>query len=166
MFRPLKFKRAGFVDDPRALVLLGLPDAERGALGIGEHRHPARLHDVEGLRHDAPAGIQHLRGGLVGALDPDVRVPGRRRWPALGLRADGGHVAAAKSSDEVAAGRARRHRVLELPSEQAAVEGDGGLRIGLAGVDPAWDAGHVSVSLEHWCSLLAWLTSRRTLRSI
>ena len=46
-------------------------------------------------------------------------------------------------------GDAGRHHVLELPAEQAAVEVDGGLGVGLAGVDPARDAGDVSVSLGH-----------------
>jgi hypothetical protein len=50
-------------------------------------------------------------------------------------------------------GGAGRHHVLKVPSEETAVERDRGLRIGLTGVHPARDAGHVSISLEHWCSL-------------
>ena len=41
------------------------------------------------------------------------------------------------------------HHVLELPSEQAAVERQRGFGVGLAGVDPAGDAGDVAVSLGH-----------------
>jgi len=75
-----------------------------------------------------------------------------------------GDVAAAEAADEVSPGRVRRHHVLEIPAEQAAVEGGGRLRIGLAGVDPARDAGDVSVSLEH--GLPSWIVDMRSLRRI
>jgi hypothetical protein len=64
---------AGLVDELRAPVLLPLPDVELRSLGIGEDRRPAGLRlDVHWLRHDGPAGITNLRGGLVGAVDPEV----------------------------------------------------------------------------------------------
>ena len=130
-------------------MLPGLPDVERSALGVREHGHPPGLRHVEGRRHDTPTGSLDLRGRAVRALDPDVGVPYRRRRSALRLRAHGGHVAAAEARDVVLAGRVGRHHVLELPSEEIAVEGHGGLGVGLARVDPTWDAGEVSVSLEH-----------------
>ena len=151
----IEVQRARLVDDARALVLPRLPYAELGPLRIGQHGHAAGARDIERLKHHAPARFQRLRRGLVGAVDPDVGVPSRRRRSALRRRADGGNIAAVEARDEVLAGRARRHHVLEIPSEEAPVEGDRGLRIGLARIDPAWNAGHVSVSLEHWCSLLA-----------
>ena len=67
--------RAVLVDDPGALVLLGLPDPEHGALAVGEHRHPARVAGVEGLGQDRPARGPHPLGGVVGAVDPHVRPP-------------------------------------------------------------------------------------------
>src|SRR5205085_4104213 len=78
-------QRAGLVDDARAPVVFRLPDGECGALWIGEHRHPARVHDIEWVREYAPAGLPYLRGGLVRALHPHVRVPYGRRRRALGL---------------------------------------------------------------------------------
>src|SRR2546430_5642354 len=44
----------------------------------------------------------------------------------------GGHVAAADPRDEVLARRPGRHDVLEVPSEEAAVEAHGPVRVGLA----------------------------------
>src|SRR5581483_7496812 len=60
-----------------------------------------------------------------------------------------GDVAAPDPADEVRALRAFGHDVLELPPEQPAVEGQGSLRVGLVGVDPARDTGDVTVSLRH-----------------
>ena len=149
----IEVQRAGLVDDLRAPVLFGLPDAELRPLPIAEHRHSPRLHDVEGLGEDAAAGLPRLRGGIVGALDPNVRLPDGLGSP-VGRRRDRRHVASAEARDEVLARRAGRHDVLEIPSEETAVEGDGGLWIGLTGVDPAGDPGGVSVSLGHWRSFL------------
>jgi hypothetical protein len=143
---------ARLVDDLRALVLLRLPDEERRALGIREHRHPPGVHDVEGVHQRLAARLEDLRSGVVGALDPDVGVPHGHRRRAVRDRADGGDVPAANSRDEVLALGPRRHHVLELPAEEPAVEADGGVGIWLAGVDPARDAGEVSVSLGHCCS--------------
>ena len=56
-------------------MLPGLQDPKCRSLGIGEERHPAGVHDVEGLHHDASAGLVDLGRGLVGAVDPDVGVP-------------------------------------------------------------------------------------------
>jgi hypothetical protein len=53
----VEVQRARVVDDSCTRVLLRLPDAEQGPLGIGEDRHPASVHDVEGLHHDGSAGI-------------------------------------------------------------------------------------------------------------
>jgi hypothetical protein len=91
------------VHDPGALVLLRLPQVEHGPFGIHARRHPARIDDLEGVHDDAAAGIEHLRGSLVGTLNPDVRVPCRRRWAAFGLRPNGGDIATAEASDEVLA---------------------------------------------------------------
>ena len=76
-------------------------------------------------------------GGAPSGIDPTAR-----------------DVAAADPGDEVLARRLRRHHVLELPAEETAVEVGRGLGIWLAGVDPARDAGDVSVSLGH-CWLLS-----------
>lgn len=81
----VEVQRAGFVDHARSLVGLCLPDAERGPFGIRAHRHPTRVDDVERFGYHAPTGVSNLRGGLVCALDPDIRVPDRDRRPALGL---------------------------------------------------------------------------------
>src|SRR5438094_453619 len=61
--------------------------------------------------------------------------------------------------------RAWRRAVLESPAEATAIEGDGGLWIGLTGVDPAGYSGCVSVSLGHWRSLSRWFECPRTLRA-
>ena len=53
----VEVQRAVLVDDLRTLVLLRLPDAERRAFGIGEHRHPPRVHDVERLGQHRAAGV-------------------------------------------------------------------------------------------------------------
>jgi hypothetical protein len=137
------------VDDLRALVRLRLPDAEHRALGIGEHRHAPRVLDVERAHQRLAARVDDLVRGLVGALDLDVGVPHRHGRRALGNRRDGGDAAATNLPDEVRALRLRWHHVLDLPAEEPAVEGGRRLGIGLVGVDPARDAGDVSVSLGH-----------------
>jgi hypothetical protein len=58
-----------------------------------------------------------------------------------------------ESGNEVAAGSVGRHAVLELPAEQAAVEGDSAFGVRVRGVDPARDAGWISVPVEHGGSL-------------
>jgi len=98
------------------------------------------------------ARVPDLRRRLIGALDPDIGIPRRRRRRRLGHRRHGGDIAAAETPDEVLALRPRRRNVLELPAEQAAVKSDGSLWVGLAGIDPAGDAGDVSISLGHCCS--------------
>ena len=56
---PLKFDEPVLVDDPRSLWSFACQrSAERGPSGI--RPMPARVHDVERLHHDAPAGIPHL----------------------------------------------------------------------------------------------------------
>ena len=75
-----------------------------------------------GSHDDAAAGVADLRRRLVGARDADVGVPHRRRRHRLRLRADRGDGLAAQLRDEVPARRVGRHRVLELPAEQAGVE--------------------------------------------
>ena len=45
----VEVQRPVLVDHPGARCRFGLPDAERRALRIGEHGHPAGVHDVEGL---------------------------------------------------------------------------------------------------------------------
>jgi hypothetical protein len=158
-------------------VLPCLPDGERRPLGIGEDGHPAGVQEVEGLRHDAPAGIANLGRGLVGTVDPEAGVPHRRRRRSLGYRSDGGDIAAAQFArrvknrracrlaprDEVVALRVRRQDVLELPPEQTAIELKRRLGVGLAHIHPAGDAGDVSVALGHRYSPFETLTDRCTL---
>jgi hypothetical protein len=67
--------RARLVDEARSDVLPGLPDAERRTRAVGEHRHPPRVEDVEGLGEHPAAGVRHLRGGRVGVVDRDVGGP-------------------------------------------------------------------------------------------
>ncbi len=150
--QPAEVPCARLVDELGAPVATGLPDVDRRALPVGEHRHAAGLHDVEGLDQDAAAGVPGLGGRVVCALDPDVRAPERLRRRALRLRADRGDVLAANGRDEVVAGRVGRHAVLEVPPEQAPVELDRSLRVGLGGVDPARHTLRISVSLQHRCS--------------
>ena len=72
--------------------------------------------------------------------------PHRHRRCPLGDRPDRCHVEAARRH-EVLARRLGRHRVLELPSEEAAVELGRGLRVGLTRIHPAGHTGDVSVTL-------------------
>ena len=69
-----------------APVLPRLPNAERGPLRVGEHRHPARVHHLERLAQNAAARLARLRRRLVGVLDPDVGIPDRLRRRSLRLR--------------------------------------------------------------------------------
>ena len=91
------------IDDLRTLVSPGFPDAEGGALGIGEYRHPARVQDVKWFRQHAATGVAGFGRRLIGAVDPYVRVPGRERRSARRDRADGGCIAAADPADVVLA---------------------------------------------------------------
>ena len=128
-------------------MLAGLPDADRRPAAVGQDGHPARAEDVEGLAEHLATGRRDRGGRIVGTVDPNVGAPGRRRRRSLLLRADRGHVLASQPRDEVVAGRVGRHAVLELPPEDASVEGDRRLGVRLGGVDPARDSGDVSVSV-------------------
>src|SRR5262249_43155099 len=108
-----------------------------------------RFEDVERLGERVAARLRDLGRGLVGVGDRDVGTPHRRRRPPVLLGADGGDVTALEPGHEVAAGRLRRHLVLELPSDETAVDARGSLGIGLRGVDPARHAGRVLGSLQH-----------------
>src|SRR5207248_98991 len=102
--------------------------------------------------------LLHRHGGVVGAVDPDVGVPGRRSL--TGLTADAGDVAAVETCDVVRRFAGLRD-VLAFPAEERSVElgGRGGIR--LAGVDPAGHAGRVPVSLRHgWSSSLVGVTGK------
>src|SRR6185436_17182004 len=97
--------------------------------------------------------------GSISDLPPAARTL-EAAWSALSTQTYVSHIAIGgapsgidptNARDEVLALRLGRHHVLELPFEQAAVELDCGRGIRLAGVDPAGDAGDVSVALGH-CS--------------
>ncbi len=77
-----------------ALVLVRLPGEEHRPLPVGEDRHPSRLHDVERLHDHLTARVADLCRGLVGAVNPDVRIQDRNRRGALERGADRGHVPA------------------------------------------------------------------------
>src|SRR4029079_786601 len=136
-----------FVDDLRTTMLVRLPDGERRPFRVGDHGHASGVHDVERVGRRA-AGSAGLCGDLVGAVDPYVRVPPRRRL-AVGGGSDPGNVATPNSTDEVLAFGPFRHRVLDLPTEQVAVELRLGLRVGRTDVDPARHALDVTASLGH-----------------
>ena len=128
---------------------VGLPQVESRSQGIGAHGHAAGVQDVERLHEDGAARFFHLGGRRVGAVDPHVGVP---RWDwrrAFRLGADRSHLEAAQRCHVVVTARSGGHAVFEGPPEQIFVEGLRGVGIRLCGVDPAGDAGHVSVSLEH-----------------
>jgi hypothetical protein len=69
-------------------------------------------------------------------------------------------------SDQVLALRGWRHRLLELPAEEPPVEVDRRLRVGFARIDPARNAGDVSVAFGHPFSRFHSLTARRTLSRV
>jgi DNA-binding HxlR family transcriptional regulator len=141
--------RGRLVDALGALAALRLPDGELSPRRVGENDGATGAGDVEGRRDDLTARLRHLRGGLVGALDPDVGAPGGRGGRATGDRGD---VGAAEPAHGVVADR------LGLPAEQPRVEVDRRLGVGLPGVDPAGDAGLVARALdvvgERWALLV------------
>ena len=65
-----------------------------------------------------------LHGAIQAPLSVDLAPP----------QLVGRYVAAAQSGEEVTDSGARWHRVLAIPSKETAVEGNGGLRIGLAAI--------------------------------
>lgn len=70
--------RAGLVDQPRALALPGLPDRERGADRIEDHREPPGWHHLVRLQEHAAAGCRPALRGGADVLDADVARPRRR----------------------------------------------------------------------------------------
>ena len=148
--------RSRLVDQRGALAPLGLPDRERGARGIGEHSQASGVPRIERRCDDRATRLLRRPHGVVGTLDADVGGPGRGVAP--GSRPDRSHVAAPERGDVVRA-RAGGHVVLERPAEQAAVEAQRGLSVGLLGVDPARDPGRESVAFLHrghgrWCAAM------------
>ncbi len=135
--------RARLVDDLGAAVGLGLGDGEDGAGRVGEDGRPADAGEVECGGDDAAAGRAGPLGGLVRALDPDVRSP--RGVVALD---EAGDVAATQRAHEVLAAG------VGLPAEQLGVEGGrfGGLGVGAR--DPGGDSVFVAVALAHLVSLV------------
>ena len=57
---PVEVGRTVFVDDLRALVVLGLPHARDSTLGVGEDRHPSHVEHVARLREHRAAGRARL----------------------------------------------------------------------------------------------------------
>ena len=156
----VEVQRPRLVHDPRSLVLPRLQDAERCPLRVGEHRRPAGVHHLQRLAQHSAARLARFRRRLVGVLDPDVGVPDRLRRRSLRLRRHSRNIAAAEAGDQIRAGRPRRHRVLELPAEQAAVEVRSRVGVGLRRIDPARHTGDVTVALRQR-QLLPLASNRR-----
>ena len=160
VFSSLKFQVPGSLTTCAPRCVPRLPDAERPR--PADRRAPPcgpPSMTSNGSARTLPPASFAFAAGVVGALDPDVRVPRRPRSarpPAASRsprRRDRPVVA-----DEVVAGRVGRHAVLELPSEQAAVE----LGRGRAGRAASVSTQHgtpagVSVSLEHRALLPSFL---------
>ena len=154
MLRVLKLTEPCSLTIREPLCWLGWKIDEHRALGIGENGDPSRVEDVGRLHQEGAACIADLRRRLVGAIDPDVDVPGdRRRLTLRRRRADRADVAAADPPDQILARSLARDDVLELPAEQAAIELGCGVGIGLRRIDPARNARDISISLGHLCSL-------------
>lgn len=87
MFRPLKFSAPGSLT---VWAPSGRGPARRRAPRFSDQCTAIRPASIAPNGY-APARDGHIRGGHVGALHPDVRVPHRSRRTALGLGADAGH---------------------------------------------------------------------------
>jgi hypothetical protein len=117
------------------------------------------VRDRNDARHDVLeplwcACLRHLPAELrvVLSLEP-VAVAGQR--PPHSPAADGPRLPPEhRSVERPRTLRPRRHRVLELPAEETAVEVDRGLRVRLARVHPAGDAGDIALAFRHWRSPL------------
>jgi hypothetical protein len=122
-----------------------LPDTEHGAARIGEYRHVAGLHHIEGLLDNGGAQLSRLRGGLVSAHDGDVIVPVPR---LLVLLDDRCYLIALNVAHRVNA-TTRDLVVLELPAEQLAVEDLGTVGVACRQIHPAEGARLVTLPLAH-----------------
>ena len=144
--------RARCVDQLRTVTVPGLPEANGGAVGVGEGSPPAGggagRSDVDWRNEDVGAERHRLRRRGVGVDDAHVRVPGRWARHAGRRCRDRRDVEAVPAGDEVLVA-SRRELVLELPAEDPTVELGRRLGIGLLGVDQARDAGRVLGAVEN-----------------
>ena len=91
----------------------------------------------------------HPVGGILHALDADVGVPSRRERRAGRRQRDRPDVTAIRASPRGTPLGPGRSAVRKRPAEEPSVEGRGGPRIRLCGVDPGRDAWWKSVALAH-----------------
>ena len=101
-------------------MLAGLPHADHGAAGIGQHRHRAEVAHRHRLdEHLAAVGLGDLHG-LLGVVDREVHRPHVGHALLLG-RHETGHGLTVEP--EVGVATELRVRLVGRPPEQLAVEG-------------------------------------------
>ena len=134
---------AGLVGHLGAGVLVGLPEPENRAQRVGEHHHPAGIHDVHGAGEDRAAVGGDLGCRVVGTVDIDIGHP--HGWHArVHHRAQTRHRLAAQVADRIATGL-RRSR-WAVPPKERPVELSRSVQVGTAQVHPGRDP--VVIALE------------------
>src|SRR5713226_3433144 len=137
--------------DSSSHVFVGLPDGENRSCRVLEIRHAAGIENVKRRSQHLAAELAGSVGGVVGALNGDVKVPMRRNAPGALFRVKSircAGVASLELEHGVKTVRACRG-VRGSPAEHLAVEGFCGGLVGGGEFGPAERPGGVFFDMRH-----------------